>query len=243
MTAQQGFQYEKNAAKLLKEYNLVPENFNPAGSGHDRPDLLLQYRGNKAGCELKITAASAGSLVLKYDESNTREPWGFGTIRPDEDEKIFLSFVAEESGFLEDVKKLWAPNGIPQKFMNPPTIKDKRKQYETDLQNFPDIKKEIDASFVEQYYEKKDTNYVNVGTHGFFLFGNKNPLELQNVPRFNSAAKVIYRGRVQYKGSGNYQFTFELQFSMKMKSPYNIAPVNGESVNIIKSKLNLECFP
>lgn len=242
MAAQQGFVYEQNAAKLLKEYNLVPKNFIPAGAGHNQPDLLLQYKGREAGCELKITAASAGSLVLKYDEKNKREPWGFGTIKPNEDEKKFMAFVAEESGFFKDVQKLWVPKGTPQKFMDPPTIKDKKKQYETDLKNFPDIKKEIDSAFVEKYYEKKDTNYVNVGTHGFFLFGNKNPLDLQNVPRFNKAAKVIYRGRVQYKGSGNYQFTFELQFSMKMKSPYNIAPVDGKTVNIVKSKLNLECF-
>jgi len=242
MSAQQGFVYEKNAAKLLKKYNLVPKNFRPAGAGHNQPDLMLLYRGEEAGCELKITAASAGSLVLKYDDTKQRNPWGFGSIKPEEDEKKFLAYVAEKSGFFEEVDEQWKPNGTPQKFMDNPTIKDKKKQYEADLSNFRDIKKEIDSSFVEKYYEKKDTYYVNVGTHGFFLFGNTNPLKLKNVPRFSDAAKVIYRGRVQYKGSGNYQFTFELQFSMTMKSPYNIAPVDGKSVNIIKSKLNLECF-
>jgi len=57
MTAQQGFKYEENAAELLKQYNLVPSGFKPAGAGHDEPDLLLIYRKIKAGCELKITAA------------------------------------------------------------------------------------------------------------------------------------------------------------------------------------------
>ena len=37
-------------------------------------------------------------------------------------------------------------------------------------------------------------------------------------------------------------FTFEMQFSMKNKSPYNIAPTNGKNVNIIKNNLNLGCF-
>jgi hypothetical protein len=243
MTAQQGFQYEKNAADLLKKYNLVPKNFVPAGAGHNQPDLLLEYRKVKAGCELKITAASAGSLVLKYDPNNKTMPWGFGTIRQDEDEKKFLAEAAKSCGFFDDVKKLWVPKGIPQKFRDKPTIPDKRKQYEADLKTFTDIKKEIDASFIENYYQKKDTYYVNVGTHGFYLFGPKNPLKLKGVPRFNASAKVIYRGRVQYKGSGNYQFTFELQFSMKSKSPFNIAPVDGKTVNIIKSNLKLECFP
>ena len=73
MAAQQGFLYEINAAKLLKKYKLVPESFIPAGAGHDQPDLMLQYKKEKAGCELKITAASAGSLVLKYN--NAKKSW------------------------------------------------------------------------------------------------------------------------------------------------------------------------
>ena len=55
-------------------------------------------------------------------------------------------------------------------------------------------------------------------------------------------AKAIYRARVQYKGSDNYQFTFEMQFSMTNKSPFNIAPVDGKSVTIDKKKINLSCF-
>jgi hypothetical protein len=74
--------------------------------------------------------------------------------------------------------------------------------------------------------------------------GRSNPLKLPGVPRFGSAANATYRARVQYKGSGNYQFTFEMQFSIPAtsKSPFNIAPVDGKSVQIIHKKLNLACF-
>ena len=97
---------------------------------------------------------------------------------------------------------------------------------------------------IEEYYNKKDTYYVNVGTHGFYLMGTSNPLKLKDVPRFGNSAKAIYRIRVQYKGSDNYQFTFEMQFSIPAvkKSPFNIAPVNGKTVNIIKNEMNLGCF-
>ena len=61
MAAQQGFQYEENAAKILKKKGIVPKNFQPAGASHDQPDLMLEHKGEKSGCELKITAASAGS--------------------------------------------------------------------------------------------------------------------------------------------------------------------------------------
>jgi len=83
---------------------------------------------------------------------------------------------------------------------------------------------------------------VNVGTHGFYLMGNNNPLKLKGVPTFGTSAKATYRARVQYKGGGNYQFTFEMQFSMNKKSPFNIAPVDGKSVVILKEKMNLGCF-
>jgi hypothetical protein len=80
MAAQQGFQYEVNAAKLLKPLGFVPKNFVPAGAGHNQPDLMLEHKKKKAGCELKITAASAGSLVLKYDGNDKKNPWKFGDI-------------------------------------------------------------------------------------------------------------------------------------------------------------------
>jgi len=246
MAAQQGFLYEQNAAKILKPMGFVPKEFVPAGAGHDQPDLMLQHRKNKAGCELKITAASAGSLVLKYDIKNKKNPWGFGTIKPDEKEKIFIKELADYVGLFKIIQKEWKE--VPWKRDKDPTWevtagkKTPRQRYERDLKLFKDIKGEIPASKIEEYYNKKDTYYVNVGTHGFYLMGKKNPLVLKNVPTFGASAKAIYRARVQYKGNDNYQFTFEMQFSMKQKSPFNIAPVDGKSVTIQKNKMDLSCF-
>lgn len=246
MAAQQGFLYEENTAKILKPMGFVPKEFKPAGAGSDQPDLMLMYKKKIAGCELKITAASAGSLVIKYDGKNRRAPWGFGKIGPDDKEKIFIAELAEYVGLFDTIKKQWKE--IPFK-------RDKddlweatagkmtaRQRYERDLSLFKDIKGEIPASKIEEYYNRKKTYYVNVGTHGFYLFGASNPFGLKGVPRFSQSAKAIYRARVQYKGSDNYQFTFEMQFSMTNKSPFNIAPVDGKSVTIDKKKINLSCF-
>ena len=81
MAAQQGFQYEINASDILKPMGFVPASFRPAGAGSNQPDLMLQHKKKKAGCELKITAASAGSLVLKYDSKDKKDPWKFGDIK------------------------------------------------------------------------------------------------------------------------------------------------------------------
>ena len=248
MAAQQGFEYEKNAANLLKPLGIVPKNFIPAGAGSDQPDLMLEHKGGKSGCELKITAASAGSLVLKYDIKNKRKPWSFGKISDDDAEKKFIQDLADEVGLFDIIKKEWKE--VPFKrdkddLWNATAGKlTKKQQYERDRDTFPDIRGEIPATKIEQYYNRKDTYYVNVGTHGFYMMGTKNPLNLANVPTFGSAAKAIYRARVQYKGNDNYQFTFEMQFSIpaSKKSPFNIAPVDGKSVRILKDKLDLSCF-
>jgi hypothetical protein len=248
MAAQQGFQYEINASDILKPMGLVPPSFRPAGAGSNQPDLMLQYKKKKAGCELKITAASAGSLVLKYDSKDKKNPWKFGDIKDDDSEKQFIADLAEEVGLFDIIKKNWKE--VPFK-------RDKdllwestagkltpQQRYERDRDTFKDIRGEIAATKIEQYYNRKDTYYVNVGTHGFYTMGRRNPLMLEGVPMFGTSAKATYRARVQYKGSGNYQFTFEMQFSIpaNKKSPFNIAPVDGKSVTIIKNKLNLSCF-
>lgn len=248
MAAQQGFQYEINAAKILKPMGLVPKAFVPAGAGHDQPDLMLEHKKVKAGCELKITAASAGSLVIKYDSKDKRNPWKFGDISEDDAEKYFIKELAEEVGLFDLMKRDWPDTPFKREkddlWKATAGKLTKKQQYERDRDTFQDIRGEISATKIEEYYNKKDTYYVNVGTHGFYLMGKKNPLKLKDVPSFGSSAKATYRARVQYKGSDNYQFTFEMQFSIpsSKKSPYNIAPVDGKSVNIIKDKINLNCF-
>jgi len=256
MAAQQGFEYEKNAASILKPMNLVPKNFVPAGAGHDQPDLVLQYKGKKSGCELKLMAASAGSLVLKYDTKNKKTPWGFGTIKPDEREKLFLVGIAKEIGLFETLAKKWSElpyKREPDQLWEATAGKLTDKQrYERDLKTFPDVITEVPATKIEKYYNTKDTFYVNIGTHGFYTFGPKDPFSLnsglkrvagrQPVPSFGSSARATARARVQYKGSGKYQFTFELQFRMIHPSPYNIAPIVGKTPVINKKKLNISCF-
>ena len=246
--AQQGFVYEENTAKFLKSKGLVPQNFNPAGASSTQPDLMLTFKQQKAGCELKITAASAGSLVLKYDSKDTRTPWKFGDISENDTEKLFIKQLAEEIKLFDIIKKKWQE--VPYKREKDELWEStvgklsKKEQYERDRDTFKDIRGEIPASKIEQYYNKKKTFYVNVGTHGFYLLGNKNPLKLKDVPSFGKSAKATYRARVQYKGSGNYQFTFEMQFSIpsSKKSPFNIAPVDGKTVVIRKNEVNLGCF-
>lgn len=233
-TAQQGFQYEVNAANALKPLGIVPKTFTPAGAGSDIPDLMIQRNGKQAGCELKITAASAGSMVMKYDNGK----WSIGNPNEKNDEKLFVMELAKEVGVLDAIAKQW--KNEPYKFTKDAGLKaeiaglGKREVYSKELARFKEIKGEIPATKIEEYYNKKKTYYVNVGTHGFYLLGKKNPLGFKGIPTFGSAASAKYRARVQAKGGGAYQFTFEMAFSIPAakKSKYNIAPIKKGSVQI-----------
>ena len=147
--AQQGFVYEQNTAKFLKPMGLVPKNFNPAGATSIQPDLMLQYRGEESGCELKITAASAGSLVLKYDSKDKKNPWKFGKISEDDAEKVFIKELAEEIGLFDIIKKKWKE--VPFKrekdalWESTAGKLSKRQHYERDRDTFPDIRGKISA--------------------------------------------------------------------------------------------------
>ncbi len=246
--AQQGFVYEENACKLLKTFGL--SDGITAGASHTRPDLMLVYKGVSCGCELKITDASAGSLVLKYNPKTKK--WGFGDIKDSDSEKLFIKGVAIRLGALDTLDKNW--NDVTPYKLDKEYQDDKwkamtkgltsRDMYARDGKAFPEQnKKNLSAVMIEDYYAKKDCHYVNVGTHGFYLFGSKNPYKLKDVPRFSDCAEAGWRARVQYKGSGNYQFTFEMSFRMKKKSPFNIAPISKSSVTILKEQLNISCFP
>lgn len=244
MAAQQGFQYEINASDALKPIGFVPEDFQPAGAGHDKPDLMIQTGGKKSGCELKITDASAGSLVLKYNPK--AKSWGFDPKSKEDPEKAFIMDLADSVNLFRQINSKWTQ--IPYKlereyqdatWKNAIGKMDPKARYERDLATFPELKGDIPARSIENYYNTKDTYYVNIGTHGFYLFGNTNPLNFRNVPLFSTSAIAGWRARVQYKGGGNYQFTFEMNFKMRSRSPYNIAPITRTSVAILTNNIKL----
>jgi len=243
MAAQQGFVYEQNTYDYLKPLGFVPTNFTPAGAGHDQPDLMLKYKNLEVGCELKISAASAGSLVLKYD---MKKGWGFGDIKKEDKEKLFIRDLANEVNLFNIISKKWTdiPYKIDRKDQDENWKKTAgkltgRQRYQRDHATFEEIKGDIPSVKIEQYYTKKKTYYVNVGTHGFFLMGNVNPFGLGGIPKFSEAITAKYRARVQDKGSGNYQFTFEMSFSPKIRSPYNIAPCKRTDVRILTEEAKL----
>lgn len=269
MAAQQGFVYEENATKFLKKFNL--SDGITAGASHTRPDLMLTVRGKEAGCELKISPTAGGSLVIKA-YANSKPHWRFGEIDHDETEKRFLADLAESSGVLAQINSKWETpiynvsdrtSDWERQMLKIPL----RDRYNSDLKTCPDIKLLLPADAMTKYYNLKKTYYINVGTHGFYLLGDKDPLGLNDkmkaaglplVPKFEDKCKITARVRCQSKGitkadaeekskgrigAQGYQFTFTIEFSLpKNSSDYNIAPIDGKTVNIQTNKADYRCL-
>lgn len=269
MAAQQGFEYEKNAINFLTPLGLSDGKF--AGASHDRPDIMLTVRGEHAGCELKISPTAGGSLVIKaYAQSSPH--WRFGEIEHDETEKKFLADLAKSSGVLNEINRKWQTPIFNISDRTPQWEKQMlkiplRERYEADLKTCPDIREIMSPDAMTKYYNLKNTYYINVGTHGFYLLGNKDPLGLNErlkkaglplVPKFEDHCKITARVRCQSKGvtkadaeekskgrigGQGYQFTFTIEFALpKNSTPYNIAPIAGNSVSILKDKANIKCL-
>lgn len=269
MAAQQGFVYEENATRYLKRFGL--SDGITAGASHTRPDLMLTVRGKSAGCELKISPTAGGSLVIKA-YANSTPHWRFGDIEHDETEKQFLADLAKSSGVLAEINNRWETPIYnvsdrtaewEREMLKTPL----RERYDSDLKTCPDIKMVLPANAMTQYYNLKNTYYINVGTHGFYLLGTKDPLGLNDrmkkaglppIPKFEDKCRITARVRCQSKGvtkadaeerskgrigAQGYQFTFTIEFALpKNTTPYNIAPINGTSVNILENQANYKCL-
>lgn len=258
--AQQGFEYEKQAIGFLKQFGLSDGKF--AGASHDRPDIMLTVRGKESGCELKISPTAGGSLVIKA-YARSKPHWRFGEIEHDDTEKKFLADLAKSSGALNAINDKWVTpiyniadrtSEWERQMLKIPL----RDRYNQDLKTCPDIKMLLASDSMTKYYNIKKTYYINVGTHGFYLLGNSDPLGLNKrmrelgkplIPKFEDVCKITARVRCQSKGvtkadaeekskgrigGQGYQFTFTIEFGLpKGSSPYNIAPIDGKSVKII----------
>lgn len=269
MAVQQGFVYEENSTKFLKKFNL--SDGITAGASHTRPDLMLTVRKQQSGCELKISPTAGGSLVIKA-YANSTPHWRFGEIEHDETEKRFLADLATSAGVLAEINRKWdmpiyniadRTKQWEQQMLKIPL----RERYDADLKTCPDIKMVLPSRSMTDYYNLKQTFYINVGTHGFYLLGNRDPLGLNErmkkvgkplVPKFEDHCKITARVRCQSKGvtkadaeekskgrigAQGYQFTFTIEFSLpKNTTPYNIAPIDGNSVIIMENKAEYTCL-
>jgi hypothetical protein len=250
--------YESASFKYLKGMNLVTGE--PAGAASNIPDLTIKLGKGRdtAGLELKTEPTAAGGLVMKYVDGS----WELGSTDGKE-EKEFLAALAKKYGVLKianNKKSAWGKN-VPYLQYDPKNPNKKiyvpkmtpRIAYSKDIKQYggrSEIHIDVDTRVVSSYYNSKECHYMNVGSHGLYLLGNSDPLDLNGrlkrlgaepIPLFNFP--VFIRCRCQAKGGGDYNFNMVQTMKAANKSPYNFLPMNdGGSINIreVNLKANQE---
>lgn len=245
---QEGFLYEENAYEALQDWNISTGG--TAGASHDKPDLTIQARGKKTGCELKNSPTAAGSLVMKYYKGK----WDFGEYKGEQEKEMLVS-IAKKAKLLQEMNTsgkagvewrksipILQNNSSGAKILSVgdiKKIKDRQLAYATDIANFggkKEIHIDVGSKAVCDYYITKNCSYINVGTHGFFTLNGQDDLGLNKklitlgldlIPDFATNSETIIRMRCHLKSKSNaqYQWSLTLQFSGVKKSPYNIAPI------------------
>lgn len=258
---QEGFLYEQRAYDALNKYDISTGG--TAGASHDKPDLTIQARGKKIGCELKNSPTAAGSLVMKYFGGK----WSYGDYKG-EIEKEMLVSIANKVNLLQEMNKS-GPHGKAWRKSKPilqnnqsggkilvigniNSLQDRKKAYDVDLMNFGgenELHIDVGSKAVCDYYITKKCSYICVGTHGFFTLNGKDVLGLNKklqalgyppIPDFakSSDTKIRMRCHLKSKSKAQYQWSLTLQFGNVKKSPYNIAPIKkGSKSDIDVAKL------
>ena len=263
MSVQKGYDYEKNLYHCLKKDKIAAGN-PPAGEdiAAGRPDIEIklasQPETKKEGCELKLAPTAGGSLVMKYTDGK----WGFDSKAKEDKEKAFMMEVAKKANLLREMNTSGAYGnnwrGKTPFLQNDKSggkivtggLKNKREAYAKDIKQFGgqnEIHIPVQAKVMCDYYNLKDTHYLNVASHGFYLMNGRDPLDLNRkiqekgnlvIPDFANSASLKIRVRCQDKSGGDYQFAMTLHFGGVRKSPYNIGPTQSkDNVQINKREL------
>ena len=266
MSKRRGFDYEVNAYRALKEYD-ISFGASPAGAASDRPDLEIKKDKKNlktTGVELKLSPTAAGSLVLKYYGGK----WSFDDPG-DDPEKLLMIDMAKEvrlfNGYLNTRSSGWGKNTplLQNDPANPRTklvngkkfsdysVREKGKFYEMDIGNYGGANEviiNVPASKICDYYKAKKCSYMQVASHGFFILNGRDDFGLnkilsnrglEKIPDFKNSVTARIRCRCQIKSTSkkDYQFVMTLDFQRATRSPYNLAPImSARNVSIRKTK-------
>ena len=219
-----GFLYEEYIFELLKNQNLIPSGFTPAGADNSAPDCKFLWNGNSYNLEIKLDEkADYGQSGLKYNVSTKK--WyldGKNTIQ-DKTMRENLKSLGVES--FVNSKTAWGGAGVPRLFEKKSSnekITWSDKEY--DYKMFPDKYIPISSNTLSNFYNSKKIFYIHIGGYGTYYMG-KDPAGISNLTemiKFDGSLKL----RIRKKGSSsnpNYRFSTALLIDKKpTKSAFDI---------------------
>ena len=231
-----GFLYEEYIFELLKEENLVPSGFTPAGSDDTAPDCKFIWKNKEYNLEIKLNEnADYGQSGLKYNVSTKK--WFL-----DGKTSIYHRTMRknlENIGVPSFVQKAWGSFGTPRLFERASkkekmTWDDKEYDYNT----FKDQYISLDNRTFFNYYNSKKTYYIQIGGYGTYYLGADpaNLREFTEIFKFDGSVKL----RIRKKGSTispNYRFSTALMIDKKpTKSSFDIS--KSDSIDFLIANLS-----
>jgi hypothetical protein len=200
-----GIRYEHYINQLLKNKGFQPKTIISAGAT-DSPNGFVNHKAIQFPIEIKKDlSADFAQIELNWDINRK-----FSYSKRSKNNE-FISILSKEK-FLDEINDRW--KGVPQKFTK--KILTTKDRYQ-DLDEFPDIKREIDATLIEQFYNLKNPPiyYIQIGGHGFFYMG-KDVTKL-GVPRL--IGKGILRARIKTRNSRKNQYGFLVAIKLRRLKP------------------------
>ena len=212
-----GIRYEQNINQLLKNKGFQPKRITSAGPT-DRPNGFVNFQSINFPIEIKKDlSADFAQIELNW---NIKRRF-FYSERSKNNE--FISILRKEK-FLDEINTRWT--GIPRKFTQKVLTTNDRYR---DLDEFPDIKREIEANLIEQFYNLKNPpiHYIQIGGYGFFCMGND--FAALGMPRL--IGKGILRTRIKTRNSKKNLYGFLVAIKLRSLKPsaYDIEEKNGRT--------------
>jgi hypothetical protein len=219
-----GISYERELFSKLKIANLIEQHILGPEYIKGQDLTIKNKKGATSGIEVKyITNAAFGSGTLKFDHTNTTNPWKL-TDDSEDDSKELMKSVAKKYNLLNEVNSKWY---VSNNRYEPLYLEENKKSSsrlilnikrsdrgKTDQSRLEEFRIEnISKTVIEEYYNSKGSYYIHIKEKGIYWLGRKDPFGIKDsISRFDPA-KTYLRIRVQPKGRDQYRFSYELYIS------------------------------
>ncbi len=217
-----GIKYEEKINRILKDKKLQLISTSSAGAS-DAPDGYFWYNQERYPIEIKGKNADFAQVELRWDKKN-----GFFYSKKSKN-PYFANFLMNNTEFLEEINKIWTD--LPRKYTNEKLTPEDR---HWDLDHFKDIKKHIDISYIERFYNLKEppVYYIQIQNRGFYFLGKD--INSLRVPRING--KPYLRARVKTRSASSNKWGFLVAIKMPYIKPsnYDIEEKNDRKFPISK---------
>jgi hypothetical protein len=218
-----GIKYERYINQILKKKDVQSTDLQSAGAS-DRPDGYFRYNRRTYPFEIKKDlGADFAQIELRWDQLN-------GFSYSDRSKNSEFISVLENERFLEEINRTWT--NTPRKFSKKNITKDDRYW---DQDHFQDIKRKIDATPVEQFYnmKKPPINYIQIGGKGFFCMTSD--VARLNVPRLKGEGILRARVKTRHSEKNIYGFLVAIKLRRTISSTHDIEEKDGRKFPFFKN--------